>query len=273
MELTVRGVSYHIEIIGQDEAPVIVLLHGFTGSTVTWNRVMRQLKGYKLVAIDLIGHGKTESPFEAERYHMDQQLEDLEAISKALQLTAFALLGYSMGGRTALAYACEYPERVQCLLLESASPGLYVEQERSKRRESDAALASYIREQGIERFVEKWERIPLFESQKSLSESVKQEVRTERLSQSPLGLANSLLGMGTGSQRSYWDCLPTLNMPVLLVTGEGDPKFCSIAREMDKMLPNSQHRIISAGHAIHVEKPVEFATMVEELLIGIIKED
>ncbi len=79
--------------------------------------------------------------------------------------------------------------------------------------------------------------------------------------------------MGTGSQRSYWTCLPELEMPVLLVTGELDPKFCAIAREMEELLPNAEHCIISAGHAIHVEKPAEFATMVMERLNGINKED
>ncbi|MBT2582589.1 2-succinyl-6-hydroxy-2,4-cyclohexadiene-1-carboxylate synthase [Planococcus sp. ISL-109] len=266
MELTVRGVSYHIEMTEQDYAPVIVLLHGFTGSTDTWKRTVQHWPEYKVVVVDLIGHGKTESPLDASRYSMEQQLEDLEAIFEALQLPQFTLLGYSMGGRTALAYACEYPVRVQRLVLESSSPGLRDEQARRTRRESDAALAYSIIENGIEPFIDKWERIPLFESQKSLPYAFQQEVRNERLAQSTIGLANSLLGMGSGSQSSYWDCLLGLDMPVMLVTGELDPKFCAIAQEMNKRLPNAQHKLIYAGHAIHVEKPAEFATMVKELL-------
>lgn len=262
MELMANGVRYHIELSGDESLPVLVLLHGFTGSTATWKTVSENWRDYRIVAIDLIGHGQTESPADENRYAMERQLADLESIFEELNLHGFTLLGYSMGGRTALAYACEFPDRIDRLVLESASPGLKLEAAREARRERDAQLASEILRQGIEQFVEKWENIPLFDSQKSLPESVRQQIRQERLAQSALGLANSLKGMGTGSQRSYWDCLPELEMPVLLLTGELDPKFCAIAREMQELLPNAEHRIISAGHAIHVEKPAEFATIV-----------
>ncbi|MGM0897363.1 MAG: 2-succinyl-6-hydroxy-2,4-cyclohexadiene-1-carboxylate synthase [Bacillota bacterium] len=273
MELMANGVRYHIEVAGDETRPVLVLLHGFTGSTATWKTVIENWRDYRVVAIDLIGHGQTDSPADESCYAMKRQMADLDYIFTELKLTKFTLLGYSMGGRTALAYACEFPDRIDRLVLESASPGLKLKAARTERRERDAELASGILEQGIEQFVEKWENIPLFDSQKSLPESVRQQIRQERLAQSTQGLANSLKGMGTGSQRSYWDCLPELKMPVLLVTGELDPKFCAIAREMQELLPNAEHRIISAGHAIHVEKPAEFATIVKELLNGINEED
>lgn len=266
MELMANGVRYHIEVTGDEKRPVLVLLHGFTGSTATWHPVIEYWQDFRVVAIDLIGHGKTDSPRDAKRYAMERQLEDLESIFRELKLSQFSLLGYSMGGRTALAYAYEYPDRVNKLILESASPGLMLEADRLQRQEVDARSAQEILRFGIEPFVAKWENIPLFDSQKSLPKSVQQQIRQERLAQSAQGLANSLLGMGTGSQRSYWDCLQDLNVPVLLLTGELDSKFCAIAQRMQQLLPNAEHRIISAGHAIHVEKPAEFATMVMERL-------
>ncbi len=273
MELNVNGVRYHVETIGKGGAPVIVLLHGFTGSTHTWKRVKNEWTEFRLVAIDLIGHGKTDSPLESSRYRLERQLEDLDKIVATLNLQRFTLLGYSMGGRTALAYACEYPERIEQLVLESASPGLADEQARCERRKSDAALAQFINDNGVASFVGKWENIPLFESQRSMPDAWQQEVRNERLEQSSQGLANSLLGMGTGHQPSYWECLPQLKMPVLIVTGKLDKKFCAIAAEMKKLLPSAKHQVISAGHAIHVEKPAEFATIVKEQLKGIFEED
>lgn len=273
MELMANGVRYHIEVTGDEARPVLVLLHGFTGSTATWHPVFEYWQDFRVVAIDLIGHGKTDSPKDAKRYAMERQLKDLESIFRELKLSQFSLLGYSMGGRTALAYACEYPDRVGRLLLESASPGLELEADRKQRQEADARLAQDLLRDGLEAFVAKWENISLFDSQKSLPQSVREQVRQERLAQSALGISNSLLGMGTGSQRSYWDCLEDLKMPVLLLTGELDPKFYTIALRMQELLPNAEHRIISAGHAIHVEKPAEFATMVMEQLIRINEED
>ncbi|MBU9673068.1 2-succinyl-6-hydroxy-2,4-cyclohexadiene-1-carboxylate synthase [Planococcus sp. CP5-4] len=273
MELMANGVRYHIEVSGDEDRPVLVLLHGFTGSTATWEPVVENWRDYQIVAIDLIGHGQTESQADESRYAMERQLDDLDFIFEKMKLEKFTLLGYSMGGRTALAYACEFPEKVERLVLESASPGLKIEAARQKRREQDAQLAFNILEGGIEQFAGKWENIPLFDSQKSLPESVRKQVKQERLAQTAQGLSNSLKGMGTGSQQSYWGCLPELKMPVLLITGELDPKFCAIAREMQELLPNAEHCIISAGHAIHVEKPAEFATMVMERINGINEED
>ena len=57
-------------------------------------------------------------------------------------------------------------------------------------------------------------------------------------------------------------------MPVLLITGSMDEKFCKIATEITALCKNAQHVTVNdAGHAIHVENPAEFATIVEKYLM------
>jgi 2-succinyl-6-hydroxy-2,4-cyclohexadiene-1-carboxylate synthase len=266
MDMEVAGVQYHVEVFNEEITPAIVFLHGFTGSTTTWHEVAKSFPDYKIVLVDLIGHGGTESPEDSARYTMEMQIHDLDKLFTRLRLTGFVLVGYSMGGRTALAYACTHPERLGALVLESASPGLKTVAERLERQQRDSELALRILANGIASFVDNWENIPLFESQKNLPETVREAVRAERLRQNPLGLANSLIGMGTGTQASYWMKMKKLNVPVLLMTGTMDPKFGAIAEDMKQALPKVQHSVIEAGHAIHVEKPAEFATMVKEYL-------
>ncbi|WP_203333290.1 2-succinyl-6-hydroxy-2,4-cyclohexadiene-1-carboxylate synthase [Planococcus beigongshangi] len=266
MKLEIEGVHYHIEILNEDKEQALVFLHGFTGSSETWQNMMPYFADYKLVLIDLIGHGETDSPADPERFSMELQLRDLEHLFERLGLRDFALAGYSMGGRAALAYACTYPERLSVLILESSSPGLKTELQRNERRDSDLLLAEQILSGGIASFVGSWEKIPLFKTQETLPETVKAAVRRERLAQKPVGLANSLIGMGTGSQASYWETIRQLEFPVLLVTGELDLKFTAIAEEMAALMPDAEHKQIVAGHALHVEKPDEFATMVREYL-------
>ncbi|ANU12619.1 2-succinyl-6-hydroxy-2,4-cyclohexadiene-1- carboxylate synthase [Planococcus halocryophilus Or1] len=266
MKLEVGGNFYHVEVRNPEKPETLVFLHGFTGSTKTWHSVSEKWTDAKIVLIDLIGHGASSSPEELKAYSMERQLEDLDALFDQLALDNFTLVGYSMGGRTALAYACNYPERLTRLVLESASPGLDSEQARKDRRTNDARLAERIVTGGLVNFVDAWENIELFASQKELPERVQQSVREERLAQNPLGLANSLHGMGTGAQQSYWQELKGLNVPVLLVTGRLDVKFEAIAQKMLEQLPNAVHKTIDAGHAIHVEKPAEFATIVREYL-------
>lgn len=266
MKLEIEGVNYHIELLNEDKDQALVFLHGFTGSTKTWHKIAPHFEEYKIVLIDLLGHGGTDSPEDSERYSMEQQLGDLKKIVDHLGLNNFALAGYSMGGRTTLAYACTFPERLSALLLESSSPGLKNEEQRSERRRNDGRLAERIISGGTISFVDSWEKIPLFKTQESLSEPVKRAVREERMAQNPVGLANSLIGMGTGVQKSYWEKISQLQIPVLLITGRLDEKFTAIAEEMVSLIPNAEHREIMGGHALHVEKPAEFATIVVEYL-------
>jgi 2-succinyl-6-hydroxy-2,4-cyclohexadiene-1-carboxylate synthase len=81
------------------------------------------------------------------------------------------------------------------------------------------------------------------------------------------GLANSLIGMGTGAQKSWWDYLDHVSCDVLLITGELDEKFCKIANEMLGRLKNSKMMVVEGcGHAIHVEQAGKFGTIVSEFV-------
>lgn len=266
--LTIRGNATHVARYGNEQLPTIVMLHGFTGSTTTWREIIEPLSAdYHLVTVDLVGHGKTAVPGTVERYSMEQHIADLREVLHQLEIVQPILLGYSMGGRVALGYTVTYPEDVACLILESSSPGLRTAEERSARRTSDAKLADRLEHEGIKKFVDFWQDIPLFHSQKKLSATQQQAIRNERLNQRPEGLANSLRGLGTGSQPSYWQELSQLTLPVLLLTGSEDVKFEEIAQDMMQNLPNARHEtIIDAGHAIHVEKPQQFATMIKSYL-------
>lgn len=265
----IRGIQISYSMTNPHAKQSIVFLHGFTGSNKSWEPVIKLLPtNINYISIDLMGHGSTEVSFNPERYRMDEQLHDLEEFFSVLQLQRFSLVGYSMGGRIALAYAIGHQQRVTHLMLESASPGLKTMEEQLVRRQADDRLADRIEQDGLESFIDFWENISLFESQKSLSNEKQHEIRFERLAQSPVGLANSLRGMGTGQQLSYWSELNELQMPVCLVTGEYDTKFTKIADEMVKMIKNgSHHQVLSVGHAIHVENPVQFATIIKEQLI------
>ncbi len=267
MILQANDIQYFVEMKG--EGTPVVFLHGFTGDTTTWSRITDKFSAnYKCILIDILGHGKTDSPQDPSRYTMDAVSADLFSICTQLDIKKAIFIGYSMGGRLALHFSFLHPQFVEALVLESSSPGLKTEEERLKRRETDLALADRIMKNGIESFVDYWEEIPLFSSQKKLPEPVQNEIRNQRLGQSPLGLANSLKGMGTGAQPSWWNKLNTLPFPVTLLVGGKDEKFIRIAKEMKETNPDFQIKtILDTGHAIHVEEPQKFGTIIEELLL------
>lgn len=266
MMMNVNGVAYHVKVVGAGEP--LVLFHGFTGNVDTWNSLVPLLKGsYQFIMIDIIGHGQTDSPQDYQRYSIGHSVEDMIAIFDELKLDKVHVLGYSMGGRLALSIAVNHPNRVKKLILESSSPGLKTEEEQVNRRMSDAELALRIIENGIKEFVDYWENTPLFSSQKSLPNEEKERIRAGRLSNHPLGLVNSLKGMGTGSQPSWWKSLSHVNLPVLLICGKLDKKYCQMAMEMNQLLPCSWvKKVDEAGHTIHVEKPQVFGKIVYDFL-------
>jgi len=258
-----KDVKYAFTIQGEGEP--LVLLHGFTGSKKTWEECIKTWEKYfKVIALDLPGHGETDT--ESART-ISEFCSDLQDILKMLKIDKAHLLGYSMGGRIALSFAIHYPESVHTLILESASPGLKTNAERLKRVENDTNLAEQIMEKGIIHFTDYWENIPLFETQKQLTASVRDKIRQERLSQSPEGLAGSLVNMGTGKQPSFWKRLHELEMPVLLVVGELDRKFIDINQEMQQEIEEVQLKTCEeAGHCIHVEQPEKFVKIVMEFI-------
>lgn len=273
MNIDCRDVSYHVKVVGSGDP--MLLLHGFTGNIDTWGFLAPILSDhYQLIMVDIMGHGKTEQSVDLERYQIEQVAYDVNCILEKLSISKAHVLGYSMGGRLALTFAILYPQCVSSLILESASPGLETEEERLERRKQDQRLAERIVIDGIKDFVDGWENITLFESQKRLPLNQRLMIREQRLSNSSLGLSNSLLGMGTGSQPSWWDELKYLKIPVLLITGELDLKFCNIAKRMQLRLNNCEWMIINnVGHAIHVEDGDKFGKIVSGFLMKLKEEE
>ncbi|WP_071393755.1 2-succinyl-6-hydroxy-2,4-cyclohexadiene-1-carboxylate synthase [Bacillus tuaregi] len=266
MNVTIDGILYHVDTIGKGFP--LLLLHGFTGDSTTWKPFLSQWsQEHQVITVDIIGHGKSASPIEVERYDIQSVAKDIKGILEHLGIEQANVLGYSMGGRLALSFSLLYPQFVYKLILESASPGLETKQEQDNRRIQDTNLSQFIRKNGIERFVDYWENIPLFHTQKKLSLHMQQEIRKQRFENSVIGLSNSLLGMGTGAQPSWWNRLQELKAETLLLTGEQDQKFCFIAEKMVKKMKHAKwQKFNECGHAIHVEQPEKFGTIVSVFL-------
>lgn len=266
MHLKIHGVKYNIERAGQGDA--LILLHGFTGSAETWRAHVSVFeKQFSVVALDFLGHGKSEAPNAPLRYRMEWCVADLREILDELEIATANVLGYSMGGRVALHFANAYPERVTSLILSSASPGIQDSDERQARAARDVELAEKIEREGIEKFVEYWTNLPLFATQTRLSEATRAELKAQRLQNNAFGLANSLRGLSVGVQAPLWNALPALRIPTLLLAGQRDEKFSNIARAMANAMPNAELKVVAeAGHAIHLEQPEIFDAIVLEYL-------
>jgi 2-succinyl-6-hydroxy-2,4-cyclohexadiene-1-carboxylate synthase len=146
----------------------------------------------------------------------------------------------------------------------SGTPGIEDEAERASRIESDEVLAQHIESVGTSVFIEEWIRQPLF----AHSEFGDEEIR-ERCRNTAASLASSLRMCGTGQQDPLWSQLHEIDIPVLLVAGSRDEKFCAIANRMHQLMPLSTLCILdNAGHNAHLDQPIAFGGTVNAWLQG-----
>jgi pimeloyl-ACP methyl ester carboxylesterase len=105
----------------EGSGPPLVLVHGFGGALDWWDEIAPALAGdHRVVRIDLIGHGGTESP--ASGYAIERQASLVARVLDKLGIDRFTVVGHSMGGEVATALAEAYPARVERMVLIDSPP-------------------------------------------------------------------------------------------------------------------------------------------------------
>ncbi len=270
--MTASEPGLHVEFDGPAMSETVgrpvVVLHGFTGSTTTMRTLARPLADIRrVVAVDLPGHGRNTPTDDVYAFGFEHTVDAVADVIGQHHLGPTHLIGYSMGGRVALGLAVRHPDCVASLSLIGASPGLSDPVERAARRRADDELADDLLERGLTTFVDRWMASPLFASQERLGVDKLADARVQRLTNDPDGLAGSLRGAGTGAQPSYWHDLASIDLPVLLLVGDEDPKYRAIAMRMAAGLAQSAIEVVpEAGHAAHLEHPTHVVDAIRDLL-------
>ena len=270
MIITSDSIKINIEHFNSfnQQNDTVLLIHGFTGSLEDWRYIYPNLdERFNYVGIDLIGHGKSDSPTDIEKYKPESLISQIYDILDHLSINKVIILGYSMGGRVALYFAVSYPQKIKGLILESTSVGIKNEKDRTKRIESDEELASYIEDNGTEQFAERWMDQDIFNTQRRFSDVKLQKKRNRIAQNSETGLANTLRGFGTGRMSYLAAKLNIIHCSVLLISGELDTKYCKLNAELEKKFPNAKNAVVkNAGHNTHLEESERFVQAANEYL-------
>jgi 2-succinyl-6-hydroxy-2,4-cyclohexadiene-1-carboxylate synthase len=233
----------------------LVLLHGFAGTSATWDSVVRCLdhERYTPLALDLPGHGTASA--------INGPITFASCVERVLDASPpdFALCGYSLGGRVGLNVALAAPTRVSRLVLISSTAGIADEAERSARRGEDEALADDLETRSFAEFMDRWEAQPVFAGDPP---EVHAGMRAQQRRNDPRALAAVLRGIGTGAMPPLWDRLAELPMPVTILVGERDTKFHAPGRRMAELLPHAELRIVPGGHRLPLESPRALASAI-----------
>lgn len=262
----------HYQVTGDPRKPAILFLHGFLGNHAEWGEVIERIaSAYHCVAIDLPGHGRSVALETPEAYGIVQTADAIIEVADEVRLDHFSLVGYSMGGRVALYFASVFAMRLDCLVLESASPGLKTAAERDDRRRRDERWGVEFEaatSDTLPAVLEKWYAQPIFESLRGNPDRYAALMDRRRQNQ-PAELARSLRAVGTGSQPSLWGDLASHTMPTLLITGTLDTKFQAIGREMVARCPAMHLAILpECGHNVHFENPAGYTDVLNKFVRG-----
>lgn len=242
----------------------LVFLHGFTQTHHHWHRVALALADAvgrseqhprpTLAFVDLPGHGLSDE---------DHSTIEDAAARLALLAGAGTYVGYSMGARFALLAAAAGAAAIERLVLLGGTPGIEDDAERRDRADADAERADSIERDGVAAFLDGWIAVPMFAGLPPDADGL-----DHRLRNSAVGLAHSLRTSGTGNQPSLWHRLDLIEIPVLVIAGELDPKFTEIGTRMAERLPRGSFASIAGGgHAAHTEQPELVTAVIGDWLV------
>ena len=151
------GIMMNVAFAGPDDAPPVILLHGFPESHRTWRALAPLLSDrLRLIMPDQRGFGDSDRPQEVDAYATDTLIADIFALADALGIERFALVGHDWGGAVAWAAAIKGDPRVARLAIVN-SPHPLIFQKSLIEDEAQRAASQYIRafrDPGFERFVD-----------------------------------------------------------------------------------------------------------------------
>ena len=252
----------HSNIIGSGDDHFIIL-HGFLGMGDNWKTHAKNLseKEYCVHLVDQRNHGRS---FWSDKFDYDVMVNDLLQYLNHHGINQCVVLGHSMGGKTAMAFALNYPDRVQKLIIADIAPKYYAPhhqrilaglsplnlEEVSSRKAAAEHLKNFIPEAGTRQFLLKnlyW----VSEGKLGL-----------RINVAVLKNAAEAVGAAIQSQKQY-------HQPTLFLYGENSNYINPMTdTEILKYFPKAEIiEIEGAGHWLHAEKPLLFFKTLTQWLV------
>lgn len=258
MSTTLATINLRCTDVG--EGLPIVFVHGFPLSRGVWKKQIDAFQSfYRVIAPDLRGLGESETlpgPTTMEHY-----AADLSALFKKLNTGPVVLVGHSMGGYVALAFARQFPEMLCGLVLVGTKAGADTADAAAGRR----ATAEKVKTEGVRVVIDAM--APKMLAADSQDPTMTEQVRRFMAPSQPEGVIGALLGM---AERP--DSTPSLGqiaVPTLVITGAQDTLIPPTESEkLAKGIPLAQLSVIPhAGHLVALEQSDAFNFMMKNWLI------
>ncbi|MBV0933436.1 alpha/beta fold hydrolase [Marinobacterium weihaiense] len=248
----------HFQRHGQGEP--LVILHGLFGTLENWGAQIKALsEQFDVIAVDARNHGR--SPHSDDMNYAAMSA-DLLALLEHLQLGCINLMGHSMGGKAAMQFALDHPERVSRLIVVDIAPVRYEARHNAvieglkqidlaslkSRGDADRLLAEYVDSAPTRAFL--------------LKNLYRNEARQFAWRMNLPVLEQQYANIGAAPEGAPY------TGPVLFIKGgDSDYLLAEHQQPIQQLFPNAGFKIIAgAGHLPHVEKPAAFTRLVEKFL-------
>ena len=263
MEKSLYFKNTKVSFSDSGKGPVVVLLHGFLENKTMWKDLISEISlKNRVLAIDLLGHGKTDCLGYV--HSMEMMAETVHFVLKTLRIRKITFIGHSMGGYVSLAFAEKQPKMIRglCLLNSSAMED---SSERKKIRNRAIQLVkkdfrAMIRMSFMNLFGEK--NNPLFKAEVNLA--------LEEALKTPLqGYIACQEGMKIRPNRTNVLCHN--HFKKLFIAGEQDPVLSikEVIKEATKT--NSEIAILSGGHMSHIENKTQLISTLKVFIRDCLK--
>ena len=245
--IDVGGCALHVERHGHGTGDPVLVLHGFAGSTRAMAPIIAALaEDHEVLALDLIGHGRSDAPHEAAAYSWHAVTRQLVRALDALAIEHAHLFGFSLGGRVALQLAARHDHRVRSAVLVGCRCAWPEEDACDARRRSDAALAARIDVAGFAALA-----APGADGDAIDAAAPRAGAH---------GLALALRGLGAADQPEVAAQLALSALPLCLIAGSNDAGPLAASRALASDLPCAHVvGIAGTGHRAHLERTDEVA--------------
>ncbi|WP_276379738.1 alpha/beta fold hydrolase [Flavobacterium sp. H4147] len=242
-----------ISFTDSGEGTAIVLLHGFLENKKMWTEYGSFFsQKHRVITIDLLGHGETDSLGYV--HGMEDNANVVNAVLESLKIEKAIILGHSMGGYVALAFAELYPEKVEKVVLQNSTS-----KEDSKEKKTNRTRAIKAVKQNYINFVSLAIANLFSENNRNrLAEEI-EKAKIEALKTPLQGIVASLEGMKIRKDRE--DLLRKNQFPVLLVLGKKDPVLNYEENLSQIEGTNVQLVSFEDGHMSHIENKEELKSV------------
>jgi esterase len=265
-----RGLTFHYLQWGAATSPPMLCLHGATQTAHSWDEVAPELSATcRVLCLDQRGHGDSDWAPDGD-YTRETQAADIDAITDALGLSRFVLIGLSMGGINSMTFTARYPDKVEALVIVDVSPEIQergVENIRSFVRAADE-LDSF--EAFVERAHQFNPRRSLDNIRSRLSYNLKQLPNGKWTWKYDKALRSFESGFRGNPLVNLWDDVRTIRCPTLIIKGgESDILSSESAAKLQANIPSSRLAVVpGAGHSVMGDNPEGFVAAVREFLAG-----